>query len=166
MMGFVVFPRLVATEKRYPDENLYAEMQEKAKKILDIWTKSNTFPSAVLSPLSALLQQAEEEKGAYALSYWFAKYIFLCNPFVCHTSDSEIVRYELKYGFVRVRTQQCSPISEPAACPAPIGQCRYTVDAARPPEQGCGIQWRSDRVSLLFVLVHPDFHYSFLFSAK
>ncbi|KAI8996427.1 hypothetical protein BD414DRAFT_520330 [Trametes punicea] len=38
------------------------ELKEKAKKILDIWTKSNTFSSAVLSPLYALLKQAEKDK--------------------------------------------------------------------------------------------------------
>ncbi|KAI0697827.1 hypothetical protein C8T65DRAFT_582335 [Cerioporus squamosus] len=57
---------------------------EKAKKILDIWTKQNTFSSAVLSPLFAILTEAENEKGAYAFPDWFAKYIFLCNPFICH----------------------------------------------------------------------------------
>ena len=57
-------------------------MQEKAKKILDIWAKSNTFPSAVLSPLFTLVKEAENEKGAYTLSYWFAKYTLLRNSFV------------------------------------------------------------------------------------
>ncbi|EJF57188.1 hypothetical protein DICSQDRAFT_111985, partial [Dichomitus squalens LYAD-421 SS1] len=38
------------------------DLKEKAKKILDIWAKSNTFPSAVLSPLFDLLKQAENEK--------------------------------------------------------------------------------------------------------
>ncbi|PIL24679.1 hypothetical protein GSI_12563 [Ganoderma sinense ZZ0214-1] len=38
------------------------DLKEKAKKILDIWAKSNTFPSAVLSPLYALLKQAENDK--------------------------------------------------------------------------------------------------------
>ncbi|RPD59039.1 hypothetical protein L226DRAFT_536395 [Lentinus tigrinus ALCF2SS1-7] len=37
-------------------------LKEKAKKILDIWTKQNTFSSAVLSPLFAMLQEAENEK--------------------------------------------------------------------------------------------------------
>ncbi|KAH9846125.1 hypothetical protein C2E23DRAFT_690368, partial [Lenzites betulinus] len=32
------------------------ELKEKAKKILDIWTKQNTFSSAVLSPLYSLLK--------------------------------------------------------------------------------------------------------------
>ncbi|KAI0372609.1 hypothetical protein BV20DRAFT_34029 [Pilatotrama ljubarskyi] len=38
------------------------ELKEKAKKILDIWTKQNTFPSAVLSPLCSLLKDAENDK--------------------------------------------------------------------------------------------------------
>ncbi|TFK91455.1 hypothetical protein K466DRAFT_320457 [Polyporus arcularius HHB13444] len=37
-------------------------IKEKAKKILDIWTKQNTFSSAVLSPLFAMLKEAENEK--------------------------------------------------------------------------------------------------------
>ncbi|KAI0831807.1 hypothetical protein BC628DRAFT_1415313 [Trametes gibbosa] len=41
------------------------ELKEKAKKILDIWTKQNTFSSAVLSPLYSLLKQTEKDKGAY-----------------------------------------------------------------------------------------------------
>ncbi|KAI0629380.1 hypothetical protein C8Q77DRAFT_1143609 [Trametes polyzona] len=35
-------------------------LKEKAKKILDIWTKQNTFSSAVLSPLYAMLKQTEK----------------------------------------------------------------------------------------------------------
>ena len=79
-------------------------MQEKAKKILDIWTKSNTFSSAVLSPLYALLQEAEKNKGAYGLSDCFAKYNLHAIPFAYPISIKG-VRYELKYGFVRVRTR-------------------------------------------------------------
>lgn len=38
-------------------------LQEKSKKILDIWTKSNTFPSPVLTRLRGLVK--DSEKGAY-----------------------------------------------------------------------------------------------------
>ncbi|KAI0675817.1 hypothetical protein C8Q78DRAFT_1006681 [Trametes maxima] len=38
------------------------ELKEKAKKILDIWTKQNTFSSNVLSPLYSLLREAETAK--------------------------------------------------------------------------------------------------------
>lgn len=41
--------------------------QEKSKKILDIWTKSNTFPSAVLTRLRDMVKEAE--KGAYHNSH-------------------------------------------------------------------------------------------------
>ncbi|KAL1941265.1 hypothetical protein VTO73DRAFT_7477 [Trametes versicolor] len=37
-------------------------LKEKAKKILDIWTKQNTFSSAVLSPLYSVLEQAGKDK--------------------------------------------------------------------------------------------------------
>ncbi|KAH9951201.1 hypothetical protein B0H21DRAFT_776274 [Amylocystis lapponica] len=45
-----------------------SELKEKAKKILDIWVKSSTFPSAVLARLSKLLKGAAE-KGAYLCPY-------------------------------------------------------------------------------------------------
>ncbi|KAL7280387.1 hypothetical protein ACG7TL_005313 [Trametes sanguinea] len=38
------------------------DVKEKAKKIVDIWTKSHTFSAAVLSPLYALLNQAGNDK--------------------------------------------------------------------------------------------------------
>ncbi|KAI0642246.1 hypothetical protein C8Q79DRAFT_241306 [Trametes meyenii] len=38
------------------------ELKEKAKKILDIWTKQNAFSSDVLSPLYSLLREAEKDK--------------------------------------------------------------------------------------------------------
>ncbi|KAF7789581.1 hypothetical protein EIP86_000527 [Pleurotus ostreatoroseus] len=43
-----------------------SETKDKAKKILDIWTKSNTFPSAVLSRLHKLVK-GSTEKGAYRI---------------------------------------------------------------------------------------------------
>ncbi|KAI0773309.1 hypothetical protein BD413DRAFT_473153, partial [Trametes elegans] len=66
------------------------ELKEKAKKILDIWTKQNTFPSAVLSSLYTLLQTADKDKGAYGLSYWFAKYTFLRNPIHLSCTKSKV----------------------------------------------------------------------------
>ena len=54
--------------------------QEKAKKVLDIWLKSNTFPSAVLSRLHKLVKESKE-KGACHVLLCFAKYFpHLCNP--------------------------------------------------------------------------------------
>ncbi|KAI5123206.1 hypothetical protein M0805_003972 [Coniferiporia weirii] len=44
------------------------EAKEKTKKILDIWTKSSTFPSNVLTRLSALGVAAEIPKGACRIS--------------------------------------------------------------------------------------------------
>ncbi|KAI0352170.1 hypothetical protein OH77DRAFT_1409911 [Trametes cingulata] len=65
------------------------ELKEKAKKILDIWTKQNTFPSAVLSPLYLLLKDAGNDKGAYDLSNRLAKYTFHAIPFTCRASDQK-----------------------------------------------------------------------------
>ncbi|KZT21581.1 hypothetical protein NEOLEDRAFT_1139198 [Neolentinus lepideus HHB14362 ss-1] len=45
------------------------EAKEKTKKVLDIWVKSNTFPSAVLGRLTEILKEAG--KGAYRDSYNF-----------------------------------------------------------------------------------------------
>ncbi|KAI0701476.1 hypothetical protein BC835DRAFT_212520 [Cytidiella melzeri] len=39
------------------------EAKEKTKKILDIWLKSNTFPSAVLTRLHKLVKEAGTDKG-------------------------------------------------------------------------------------------------------
>ncbi len=53
----------------------FSYSQEKTKKILDIWVKSNTFPSAVLARLHKLVK-GTAEKGAYHISLVFAKYFF------------------------------------------------------------------------------------------
>ncbi|KZT07286.1 uncharacterized protein LAESUDRAFT_725195 [Laetiporus sulphureus 93-53] len=45
-----------------------AELKEKAKKILDIWIKSNTFPSAVLGRLSQILKGAVEKERDKVIS--------------------------------------------------------------------------------------------------
>lgn len=51
-------------------------IQEKTKKILDIWTKSNTFPANVLTRLSGQVRTAENPKGAYCVSLLYvAKYL-------------------------------------------------------------------------------------------
>lgn len=57
----------------------FLSLQEKTKKILDIWVKGNTFPSTILSLLSDILK--ETEKGAHRYPYnVFAKYFFcFCN---------------------------------------------------------------------------------------
>lgn len=49
-------------------------LQEKTKKILDIWVKGNTFPSTILSTLTDVVK--EKGKGAYHSSGLFAKYLF------------------------------------------------------------------------------------------
>ncbi|KAJ8095249.1 hypothetical protein PM082_010472 [Marasmius tenuissimus] len=38
------------------------ELKEKAKKVLDIWTKGNTFPSAILTRLGAILEGKESQE--------------------------------------------------------------------------------------------------------
>lgn len=43
---------------------LYAFLQEKTRKILDIWTKNNTFPSSVLTRLGEFTK-GSLQKGAY-----------------------------------------------------------------------------------------------------
>lgn len=57
--------------------------------MLDIWIKSNTFPSAVLGRLSQYLKEAE--KGAYRCLRLFAKYNFCLRNFsniLPHTAES------------------------------------------------------------------------------
>jgi hypothetical protein len=94
-------------------------LQEKTKKILDIWLKSNTFPSAVLTRLHKLVKEADQEKGkgAYHVSRVFAKYssIRVILPFVLHENPN--VRYELKCNLVCVRTRKgdCSNGRSPNA---------------------------------------------------
>jgi hypothetical protein len=46
------------------------DLQEKSKKILDIWAKANTFPPAVLAGLTNVVQEAE--KGAFSDSVVFS----------------------------------------------------------------------------------------------
>ncbi|KZT67378.1 hypothetical protein DAEQUDRAFT_673399 [Daedalea quercina L-15889] len=54
-------------------------LKEKSKKILDIWVKNNTFPSAVLERLSQQLENSA--KGAYRILYLSAECSFRsCNP--------------------------------------------------------------------------------------
>ena len=54
--------------------------QEKAKKILDIWTKSTTFPPAVLTRLENVLK-GDDATGAYLVSISCSLSISpLCNP--------------------------------------------------------------------------------------
>ncbi len=56
----------------------YYTFQEKTKKILDIWTKSATFPPPVLTRLENVLK-GDDAPGAYlCLDFMFAKYF----PFV------------------------------------------------------------------------------------
>lgn len=56
----------------------FLRLQEKSKKILDIWVKNNTFPSAALERLSQLLKNSE--KGACRILYPTAKRSFRsCN---------------------------------------------------------------------------------------
>ena len=57
-------------------------LQEKTKKILDIWVKGNTFPSAILARLTDVVK--ETAKGAYHCSDLFAKYLLCwCNSAQC-----------------------------------------------------------------------------------
>ena len=82
--------------------------QEKTKKILDIWLKSNTFPTTVLNGLHKLVKETdkEKEKGAYHVAFVFAKYssIHAIPHFV--PNEKLNVRYELNYKLVCVRTRQ------------------------------------------------------------
>ena len=58
----------------------YYKFQEKAKKILDIWTKSATFPPAVLTRLENVLK-GDDAPGAYLVSISCSLSISpLCNP--------------------------------------------------------------------------------------
>ncbi|KAL5531282.1 hypothetical protein ACEPAG_4159 [Sanghuangporus baumii] len=57
------------------------EAKEKTKKVLDIWTKSNTFPADVVTRLGTLSKVASEGsesglKGAYYVSYFMSLSIF------------------------------------------------------------------------------------------
>ncbi|KAL5492593.1 hypothetical protein ACEPAI_4040 [Sanghuangporus weigelae] len=57
------------------------EAKEKTKKVLDIWTKSNTFPADVVTRLGILSKAASEGsepglKGAYYVSYFMSLSIF------------------------------------------------------------------------------------------
>ncbi|EPT02996.1 hypothetical protein FOMPIDRAFT_1159591 [Fomitopsis schrenkii] len=57
-------------------------LKEKSKKILDIWVKNNTFPSAALERLSQLLEKSE--KGACRILYSLAKRSSRsCNSIIC-----------------------------------------------------------------------------------
>ncbi|KAH9913977.1 uncharacterized protein BXZ73DRAFT_55248 [Epithele typhae] len=79
-----------------------ADLREKAKKILDIWSKSETFPPNVLTPLYATLRAAEIEKGAYILSNCPAQCSLSRNPFILPLFCVANVRCKLKCGFVHV----------------------------------------------------------------
>lgn len=56
----------------------YYKFQEKTKKILDIWTKSATFPPAVLTRLENVLK-GDDAPGAYLVSISCSLSIS-CNP--------------------------------------------------------------------------------------
>jgi hypothetical protein len=61
----------------------YYVFQEKAKKILDIWTKSTTFPPAVLTRLENVLE-GDDAPGAYLVPILCSLSIpLLCNPKLC-----------------------------------------------------------------------------------
>ena len=47
-----------------------------------------------------------EQKRCLCLSYWFAKYILLRNPFFLPPSGPENGRNKLNHGFVRVRARR------------------------------------------------------------
>lgn len=79
-------------------------LQEKTKKVLDIWVKGHTFPSDVMSRLQKLFTEAV--KGAYRIPTLFAKYssiyvIPLVSPVECPR-----VRCKLKHDLVCVRAHQ------------------------------------------------------------
>ena len=72
--------QITKKKNKYPDYAILLGLlflQEKSKKILDIWTKANTFPTAVLSRLKDLVKDAE--KGAYHKSYMSSLSIPLCS---------------------------------------------------------------------------------------
>ncbi|KAI0769204.1 hypothetical protein BC629DRAFT_1292195, partial [Irpex lacteus] len=104
------------------------EAKEKTKKILDIWLKFNTFPSAVLTSLHKLVKEHDSDKGkgkgAYHVSVLFAKYSSIRGilPFVMNEVVN--VRCKLKYHLVCVRTRQnkCSSDDRP---PNTCGRINY-----------------------------------------
>lgn len=53
-------------------------MQEKTKKIVDIWVKSNTFPPEVLARLSKFVKEATEQ-GAYHIHMFSLSTFYLHN---------------------------------------------------------------------------------------
>ena len=75
---------------------------EKCKKILDIWHKSNTFPSAVLARLHKVVKEAD--KGAYHVSSEFAEYfsVYAILPFAPN-----------KVSDVRAKLKATLSVSEP-----------------------------------------------------
>ncbi|KIJ55579.1 hypothetical protein M422DRAFT_151875, partial [Sphaerobolus stellatus SS14] len=52
------------------------EAKEKTRKILDIWTKNNTFPPSVLNRLAELAKDAQKKGAYYVSDFVFAKYLF------------------------------------------------------------------------------------------
>jgi hypothetical protein len=62
------------------------KFQEKAKKILDIWTKSTTFPPAVLTRLENVLK-GDDAPGAYLV------------PILCSLSIPPFVQSQLCFRF-------------------------------------------------------------------
>ncbi|KAI0079378.1 hypothetical protein K474DRAFT_1592122, partial [Panus rudis PR-1116 ss-1] len=59
----------------------HPDAKEKSKKIVDIWVKSNTFPSAVLARLSKLVKDAFDQ-GAYHVHTCSLSIFHLRNPFI------------------------------------------------------------------------------------
>ncbi|KAF8202289.1 hypothetical protein BJ912DRAFT_436157 [Pholiota molesta] len=66
------------------------EAKEKTKKILDIWTKGNTFPPVILSQLADVLK--DTQKGTYHNIHVHAKYFLAwCNSMCCFFTISSYI---------------------------------------------------------------------------
>lgn len=118
-------------------------LQEKTKKILDIWTKGNTFPSDVLSRLTALTAQAKAaEKGAYHILYFIAKYILLPRQFHCRLARvSRAIENETEMRICYARnipTTSRDQHKRPAHTTCAYSQPNHTASPNRHADHGAG----------------------------
>lgn len=74
MVSLAVQEPMVCRTSTHPSDqsNFYCTTQEKALKVIRIWVKARTFPSAVLSPLEQSVESALQ--GASSFSICLSKY--------------------------------------------------------------------------------------------
>ncbi|KAF8513432.1 hypothetical protein BU17DRAFT_95419 [Hysterangium stoloniferum] len=95
------------------------EAKEKTRKILDIWTKNNTFPQSVLTRLADVAKETPH-KGAYRdPAFVFAKYLF------CYAIT-------LPFSLFDTNTTSSAPPSDPRATAPGVSPPVQTVPAKSP----------------------------------